>query len=657
MTSINNLNSALNSLSSNQTLRANEDGSNLHTVSGFEKIGIAFQKHVLRKSPEQLGTSQAIIGKAIASLYKNEHPGATTNQISKVLDKLGFKEFAQLIKNSPALSSRSAAVESSPEFSDHETEIYGSFTKNASGRAGTAQAPAKKESLPEHLASADEIAKALEQLSGKEAKEPTAPPRKESLRSPGGNNALPEHLASGDEIAKALEQLNAKETKEPTPPPRKESLRSPVGNSALPEHLASGDEVAKAVAALNAQEAKNNVLPEHLASGEEIDKALAALNKKPNSAAALRLSSAASHGREISQAKQAVVNPAKTATSNNAQTQIADIERRLQLAEEGKHVNEDGTRVRPFKAGEKEKDVTQLKAKLAELQSTQAGESKIKPEIAKLIQNIKDGVIDETNFTKEFFPFIQGRLGKDASAIIQLRSNQYYEHLGEKARYADIGSPKHSIVPLSSGNKIHANFIPVGGLGDPAIATQAPKAGTIKDFVALIQEQNVTTIIDLTNPYDKDKRHIPDYARKPEHGFQSQDQTSAKLRDAGIEKRELQVASGEHKAAYINLTTWPDHGVVSLKTLTDLVEVIGQEHGDKAGGLCIHCTAGVGRTGTVFASIELNRLAKGGELTADNFAEKVLDVVAEGRKARGNAFVQSPPQLSLLFDYAKSLVQ
>jgi protein tyrosine phosphatase len=171
----------------------------------------------------------------------------------------------------------------------------------------------------------------------------------------------------------------------------------------------------------------------------------------------------------------------------------------------------------------------------------------------------------------------------------------------------------------------------------------------------MIQEQNVTTIIDLTNTHDRENRLIPDYARKADYGFQSSDKTSTQLQEAGIQKRELKTASA-HAVSYLNFTNWPDKGVIELGQLKGLVAAIGQEHGGKGGGFAIHCTAGVGRTGTVYAALELDRLAKSGELTQDNFAEKVLDVVAEGRKARGFAFVQAPGQLNLLFDFAKTLV-
>jgi hypothetical protein len=140
MPSINNFSSALDSLAKNQTLRVDADGGNLHAVTGSEKIGLAFQKYVLRKSPEQLGISQAKIAGALVGLYKHENPGVTNNQLGKLLDKLGFTQFATLLKSQPDLASRSATQEAAPEFNaadyKNDEDIFGIFTKKDPTRAG-----------------------------------------------------------------------------------------------------------------------------------------------------------------------------------------------------------------------------------------------------------------------------------------------------------------------------------------------------------------------------------------------------------------------------------------------------------------------------------------------------------------------------------------
>lgn len=618
MSSINNLNSALDSLAKNQTLRVDTDGGNLHAVTGSEKIGLAFQKYILRKSPEQLGISQAKIAGALVGLYKNENPGVSNHQVGKLLDKLGFTQFAALIKSQPDLSARTATQEASPQLDDAEyqddPEQFGTFTKKDPARAGVAINPKPQTHLP--AAEIDRIVSALH-LDKPEAEPAPVVPRRNHSQTP-------------------IQSPAASPKAEP-----RSSTATPSGP--LPEHLASAQEIEQVRAALAAKDAA-------LTTKDAVPK-----SKGPS---AERLSAAASHGRDLAaqKAKPPATPSSSPVISKDVQAQIADVEYRLQLADQGKHLNAEGTRARPFKDGEKEAEVGELKAKLAVLKQQSAPAKTVDTGAAKLMSDLKSGAVHERNFAAVVFPLISGRLGAKASEIIQMQKPHYYHHLGDaKARYADIGVPKDTAVALGNGELFHANYIPLGGLGDPAIATQAPLAGTVKEFVQMIQEQNVTTIIDLTNAHDRETRLIPDYARKADYGFQSADRTSAQLQDAGIQKRELKTASS-HAVSYLNFTNWPDKGVIELGQLQGLVGAIGQEHSSKGGGFAIHCTAGVGRTGTVYAALELDRLAKNGELTQDNFAEKVLDIVAEGRKARGFAFVQAPGQLNLLFDFAKALV-
>jgi protein tyrosine phosphatase len=608
MPSINNLNSALTAIENHQTLRVDADGGNLHEVKGFEKFSLAFQKNVLKKTPDQLGTSQAKIAGALVGLYKNEKPGVSNQQVAKFLDRLGFTEFAALLKKSPDLSARQATVEKGPAFEEtafHDDEnVFGTFTKKDPQRAGSADTPSAK-AVETHVPAAeiDQIVKALNLNTPEAPPAPTPAPR----------------------------------TKAPTAAPR----ANPQASTQNVSQQASGP------------------LPEYLASPEEISQALSGLQnqKAAKGPSSDRLAAAASHGREIAAQKAAPATTSSVAPpTKDIKAQIADIENRLKLADEGKHLNAEGTRARPFKPGEKEAEVKELTAKLASLKQTSAPAKPANPAAHKLVADLKSGAVNDANFGSAVFELIKDRLGAKAKDIVQTRDAQYYHHLGsDKARYKDIGVPKDTAISLKNGEVFHANHIPLGGFGKPAIATQAPLLGTVSSFVSLIEEQNVTTIVDLTNVHDRENRLIPDYARKSDYGFKSADKTSPELQGAGIEKRELKTAK-EHSVSYLNFTNWPDKGVIQLNQLQGLVSAIGQEHGNKAGGFAIHCTAGVGRTGTVYAALELDRLAKSGDLNKDNFADKVLDVVAEGRKARGFAFVQAPGQLSLLFDFAKTLV-
>lgn len=447
---INSFDQAVQSLQAQRTLRVDATGGNLHALSGLEKAGVAFQRVVLRRSPEQLGTSDAAVAKALAGLYRNEHAGSSRFEVARQLGRLGLDRFADLLAAAPRLEQRSAVLE------------------------------------------------------------PGVPPVVEE--------------------------------------PIFQTLAEVRGQTGLPDSIS----------------------PQ-------------------------RLAAAARHGRDLAVAREPkLAAPAAIAAP------------------------------------------------------------KRDPAITQLVADLRSGSVDATAFVVRVFPLIKDRLGSHAAGVIDVRSDNYYARLGDKARYRDIGVPRHSAVVLASGETVHANRVTLGGLGEPSIAAQAPTSNTLQDFLGVVREQDVRTIVDLTNNDDKRQRSVPDYARDPAHGLDGVDSTTADLRAIGVEQRALSLP--DQPVAYLNFTRWPDHGAPALRDFSQLVDSVVRERQGKPGALLVHCTAGVGRTGTLYAGLELNRLARNGELNPGNVLEKVLDVVADGRRDRGLAFVQAPVQLALLFDYAESLL-
>ena len=97
---------------------------------------------------------------------------------------------------------------------------------------------------------------------------------------------------------------------------------------------------------------------------------------------------------------------------------------------------------------------------------------------------------------------------------------------------------------------------------------------------------------------------------------------------------------------------WPDFGVPDTpKTLVDLVNILREEHSPNETCL-VHCSAGVGRTGTIIA---LNKIME----EIDNGAEEVdiFDTVLQLRSERVH-MVQKPSQYTFLYgcvDYYLSM--
>jgi len=510
------------------TLRVDKDGGNLHEVTGFEKISLAFQRKVMGRSAEALGTDDASIAKAMAGLYRSEHGGSTRLEVARQLDKLGLGSLAKHLEASPSLQQRAVEQRGDTE------EIYATL-----------------DDLHKQMAVAAE----------------------------------PTHVSLGELRLQMQEQQKRKEVE------------------AEPTHV-SLDDLRRQM-----QAAKNPAA-----------------------------------GHASGAANQAPVLPPKGEKAL-AQQRIANANRALQQ-----------TQTTPSRSA----GGAAAAGKTAPAGQTAATGKSNSAASSALFQDIRSPGFPAHQFGERIKPALSERLGQAKTDALMKNSSDFYLHLGAGARYKDIGVPKHSAVQLGDGRTFHASHMPsFGRLSDTTIATQAPMRGTMKDFVQMTQEQGISTIIDLTNPNDKSTRDIPDYGRDPSHGFSSQDRGTANLKALSIDKRELRAADNPqaNSITYLNFAAWPDKQPIPAGQFKSLISAIAAEHGNKPGGITVHCTAGVGRTGTVMAGLELNRMAQAGELTQNNFMEKVLDVVAQGREARGHAFVQTAQQLNMLYEFAQSVAR
>ena len=101
---------------------------------------------------------------------------------------------------------------------------------------------------------------------------------------------------------------------------------------------------------------------------------------------------------------------------------------------------------------------------------------------------------------------------------------------------------------------------------------------------------------------------------------------------------------------------WPDNGVIDCYVLNDLVNYF-----DKASQFTmplVHCKAGVGRTGTFISCLRVKQLFEQGKLhkDAERLVFDIINIILEGRKERGRAFVGKPEQFESIINYAKLLL-
>ncbi|XP_033016546.1 tyrosine-protein phosphatase non-receptor type 13 isoform X6 [Lacerta agilis] len=180
----------------------------------------------------------------------------------------------------------------------------------------------------------------------------------------------------------------------------------------------------------------------------------------------------------------------------------------------------------------------------------------------------------------------------------------------KKNRYKNILPYDTTRVPLGTeGGYINASFIRmlVGSKEYVYIACQGPLPTTVADFWQMAWEQNCTLIAMMTQEVEGEKvkcqRYWPDVLGKTT-------MISDKLRLALVRLQQLKgfvirvmeledIQTGElRRIFHLNFTAWPDHDTPSQPD--DLLTFISyMRHIHKSGPIITHCSAGIGRSGTL----------------------------------------------------------
>ncbi|KAM6192169.1 receptor-type tyrosine-protein phosphatase V-like [Sarcoramphus papa] len=215
-----------------------------------------------------------------------------------------------------------------------------------------------------------------------------------------------------------------------------------------------------------------------------------------------------------------------------------------------------------------------------------------------------------------------------------------------KNRYPHVLPYDHSRVKLSQlgedphSDYINANFMPGYTSQQEFIATQGPLKKTIEDFWRLVWEQNVCNIIMLTVCMENG-RVLCDHYWPSESAPVSYGQVRVHLLTQSSSEewtmREFKLwhegLRAERHVSHLHYTAWPDHGIpestTSIMTFRELVREHIQSTKD-AGPTLVHCSAGVGRTGTFIALDRLLQQMK---------QEKVVDTFGVVYNLRMNRYL------------------
>eukprot|EP00105_Crassostrea_gigas_P037655 XP_019921803.1 PREDICTED: receptor-type tyrosine-protein phosphatase O [Crassostrea gigas] len=234
-----------------------------------------------------------------------------------------------------------------------------------------------------------------------------------------------------------------------------------------------------------------------------------------------------------------------------------------------------------------------------------------------------------------------------------------------KNRYTNILSYDHSRVKLlpteddEGSDYINANYMP--GYSSPReyIATQGPLPFTRDDFWRMVWEQNVSIIVMLTQLVERGRRkcdiYWPEAAREPVYygDLVVELESESTLPDYVLRVMSIKLGDTRKTVKQFAYLAWPDMGIpetseAMLKFAKEVRSHLPPPATSK-GPIVVHCSAGVGRTGTFIAVDYLMQHVR----TSD-----VIDIYSYVMKMRNNRpnMVQTEDQYVFIHDCIKDYV-
>ena len=383
-------------------------------------------------------------------------------------------------------------------------------------------------------------------------------------------------------------------------------------------------------------------------------------------------------------------NPDKIYVKKNADGEI-NCEEFAYIDEQDKAhmINENGKDLGEIKVEEIKENYTKLYESIHEDTSENTSERKPKTKKRKgLIQYFRD--LKEKRREKRRDKRIERMCKIEEIRQAHLTEATNFEDLkgldgknpNKKNRYANIFSSSNSMKPLIRGltdsedsskcldyfNGSLFEFKDYDNL--KYIATQCPIESSFKDFWNVVWGQNIDRIVMVTqhkegvsqkchNYYPENIGDSEDYGNIEVTLASKDDLVSDGTKYGILRMFTVKKDDEERDIKHYQYTEWPDHGVplkedrktFDTDAFIDFINEVGSNN--KEIPILVHCSAGVGRTGTFIISHLLkNNLENINDFTYDKIKTKVLELIDIMRKDR-TQIVQTKAQ----FDFIVETIQ
>ncbi|KAL3285695.1 hypothetical protein HHI36_000226 [Cryptolaemus montrouzieri] len=206
-----------------------------------------------------------------------------------------------------------------------------------------------------------------------------------------------------------------------------------------------------------------------------------------------------------------------------------------------------------------------------------------------------------------------------------------------KNRYKNLYPYDHSRVKLKIAREeysdyINANYINGYKVEKAYIATQGPKKNTIEDFWRMIWQEKVKFIVMLANLIENKQNSVDKYWPDGNKGILFDDiyvhhQSTEFFCDYEYRIFVLSCNNETRKVEQLHFTSWPDNRIpLYSHTLSSIMKKMLKMHLSAEHPIVVHCSGGVGRTGTVILSdICLRMAGKEGAVDILNTLQKLRE--------------------------------